>query len=997
MAKGGRKSNKKTGENDSIVTESQNPEGGNIGSSRDTMINRSNEILESPESIAPIVTPFVRNSEISSYNAIDSLINENESGVENIAKVVQGVEGEMRDDGEKEEDDISALDEENIHEANNFVRELKQLADDAIQRQADAEANLARILAEQAAIAASATAEVQKLKAEREASAEQLRQMQKADEARKRKRDAERSELGGTNPATPSSSAALNMGVTPVHNIEKLTFRENEKTFMHEGHVKGTAIPPMDRQQILEFEKKLMRFEERWPGVVNNPRQYFSREAEDFIATFMMSQMRDEDIFLRPWRELIVVLKEMYPESETSRDKAASDAYHATVAYLKSNMQSPAKWYFYHNDVALMLQKTALISACKDIMQLHGVARDDCAHLMKGQWGVDVVETFMKLLRSQNNSWDKELSAVLEEKKRAAERPADINIQWLQFHASVKIENFHNIKNTYEASMPRDNNAGKIQKKPWQEINAMNTDHLEVIQNTENNRFGYSNSQAEINAMNTRGSYDHGRGRNNYRRHSSSGNRGPSHYGQQNNNVWGVGDWDRNDTNKKTPRGRSPQRSPSPLSEGNRSRSPSSGGSGNRQHNSGTGYQQNSGHTGYKSQGHGQGYGNGGGNRYMPPPMRNNSGYQNNPQRNFQGGSRKFRLPACYACGKSHSGGPDGCEFLMQGHPDVNTDQSCNWKDCVTFKRLTSISDRVRSLEYGKKLQEVQPGIWGLVPTTQGPKPPVLGGQKVSEENFIVLNNTNADEIIDLYSLNSEYPNATRNAERKNHGNNYEKNSELKNSNFQKTTTIINNNEASVLLDSGCIGRDFITNDCVEKFKMIKYKLFFPIQVKSIHDVEKATHGVTLLNFVLNYEEQAIVIPVVNLIIVKNLPTDIVMGHETLKENEVYKNLDRYFGKSIHAVDNPAVRVSGHDPKPAGKGYKPTLLSLSTKVEIGKQKVHKKVHVSELLRYEGGGDPTLGLLPDGDLIMASGIKKFESGRTRKNGNSESGSTEPIRT
>ena len=76
-------------------------------------------------------------------------------------------------------------------------------------------------------------------------------------------------------------------------------------------------------------------------------------------------------------------------------------------------------------------------------------------------------------------------------------------------------------------------------------------------------------------------------------------------------------------------------------------------------------------------------------------------------------------------------------------------------------------------------------------------------------------------------------------------------------------------------------------------------------------------------------------------------------------------------------MDNPAVRVSCHDPKPAGKDYKPTLLSLSAKVEIGKQKVHKKVHVSELLRYEGGGDPTLDLLPDDDLIMASGIKNPE--------------------
>ena len=95
VAKGGRKSNNKKGENDSILTESQNPEGGNIGSSRDTMINRSNAILESPENIAPIVTPFVRNSDNSSYfeKASDDAINTASETEAQLARVMVAEHG----------------------------------------------------------------------------------------------------------------------------------------------------------------------------------------------------------------------------------------------------------------------------------------------------------------------------------------------------------------------------------------------------------------------------------------------------------------------------------------------------------------------------------------------------------------------------------------------------------------------------------------------------------------------------------------------------------------------------------------------------------------------------------------------------------------------------------------------------------------------------------------------------------------------------------------
>jgi predicted aspartyl protease len=58
----------------------------------------------------------------------------------------------------------------------------------------------------------------------------------------------------------------------------------------------------------------------------------------------------------------------------------------------------------------------------------------------------------------------------------------------------------------------------------------------------------------------------------------------------------------------------------------------------------------------------------------------------------------------------------------------------------------------------------------------------------------------------------------------------------------------IKGKKLSVLLDSGAIGRDFITDECCKKLSLSIKKLLYPITVFSIHGEEIATEGVLLPN-----------------------------------------------------------------------------------------------------------------------------------------------------
>ena len=108
----------------------------------------------------------------------------------------------------------------------------------------------------------------------------------------------------------------------------------------------------------------------------------------------------------------------------------------------------------------------------------------------------------------------------------------------------------------------------------------------------------------------------------------------------------------------------------------------------------------------------------------------------------------------------------------------------------------------------------------------------------------------------------------------------------------------------------------------------------------------------------------------ITLIAVKDLPTDIIIGHLTLKENDIYVHLSRYFRKEgwTNAGHDTAVRKSCRSTEPACQKYQGgPIASLSTKMAMGQGKAHTIVHISELLPREDAQDPTEGLMPS-DIV-----------------------------
>jgi hypothetical protein len=125
-----------------------------------------------------------------------------------------------------------------------------------------------------------------------------------------------------------------------------------------------------------------------------------------------------------------------------------------------------------------------------------------------------------------------------------------------------------------------------------------------------------------------------------------------------------------------------------------------------------------------------------------------------------------------------------------------------------------------------------------------------------------------------------------------------------------------------------------------------------------------ATEVVYIHNFQINYKDQTIIIPEVNLVVIKEAPTDIILGHGSLKLYNVYGQLSRYFGTAHNDVESPAVRESCRSTKPAcQRDSVATFMKLSAKIAMGKNAT-KRVHISKLLKQEEAGDPTEELLPE---------------------------------
>ena len=77
----------------------------------------------------------------------------------------------------------------------------------------------------------------------------------------------------------------------------------------------------------------------------------------------------------------------------------------------------------------------------------------------------------------------------------------------------------------------------------------------------------------------------------------------------------------------------------------------------------------------------------------------------------------------------------------------------------------------------------------------------------------------------------------------------------------------------------------------------------------------------------------------ITLIVVKDLPTDIIIGHLTLKENDIYASLSRYFRNESDVGHDTAVRKSCRSTEPACQKYQGgPIASLSTKMAMGQGK-----------------------------------------------------------
>jgi hypothetical protein len=89
---------------------------------------------------------------------------------------------------------------------------------------------------------------------------------------------------------------------------------------------------------------------------------------------------------------------------------------------------------------------------------------------------------------------------------------------------------------------------------------------------------------------------------------------------------------------------------------------------------------------------------------------------------------------------------------VTRKRPDAN--HSGSWRRSDSFRRLQSVSQSIRSLEYGKMLNKVNV-IWHLVPTDQGQTKPTDNPRRVRED-IIVLKDSSINELIDINALCSE-------------------------------------------------------------------------------------------------------------------------------------------------------------------------------------------------------------------------------------------------
>jgi len=162
-------------------------------------------------------------------------------------------------------------------------------------------------------------------------------------------------------------------------------------------------------------------------------------------------------------------------------------------------------------------------------------------------------------------------------------------------------------------------------------------------------------------------------------------------------------------------------------------------------------------------------------------------------------------------------------------------------------------------------------------------------------------------------------------------------------------------------MDSGAVDRNFVTLSYVLKDNLITYDLTHPIFVTSIHGKEAATK-VVIKDIKLIAGEETVDIKNVELIVIQDGPTDIIIGMPTLLENRVFARLTQHFNTGQTHSETPEKPSGGQHWTVSWKRVRTALNVLAA--SKAQREAIKKAHISELLNIVPEDDPTEDLLPE---------------------------------
>ena len=301
----------------------------------------------------------------------------------------------------------------------------------------------------------------------------------------------------------------------------------------------------------------------------------------------------------------------------------------------------------------------------------------------------------------------------------------------------------------------------------------------------------------------------------------------------------------------------------------------------------------------------------------------------------------------CSGCGATHKGGKPACKLAW--HPNWNN-SDLPWEESNTGKWMKQFGhDRLPAkyrLEYDEARKEghIKPLANIEAPSNKVNKP-------------YLISNAHEHESIDLCAffdsdLTSEKP---CRAERR-------RTARDKLKAGPKPKALIDGNEATVLLDTGAIDRNFITLNYVINNKLITHELLHPIYVTSIHGNETATK-VVIEDITIKSGDEMVNLKDAELIVIQDGPADIIIGMPTLLENRVFTRHTRHFNTGQTQGEIPEKPSGGPHWTVSYKRVRTALNVLGASNKAQRAAI-KKSHISELLNIEPEEDPTEDLLPE---------------------------------